>query len=246
MAGWASRNDASAQRRLGLLAGAHRRACGCPGCAFHASNGDACAPIADCHAQIGSMSSALPATTPSSASLWPARPLVAAWSTRSTPWSSGRCTVGPAKVESTTVIGPAMAPTASRSTSDSAGLAGVSTKTTCVLPGSDGGGDGVGVGAVDERDVDAEARQVHHQQAVGDREDLPGGDDVVARRAQAHEHRRDACPCPRRPPAPPRRLRARPRRPRSRAPSGCRSGSRSASSAARRPSRRARPPSSTE
>ena len=106
-----------------------------PRIAFHASNGEACAPMADCHAQIGSMSSALPATTPSRASLWPARPLVAAWSTRSTPWSSGRCTVGPAKVESTTVMGPLIAPIASRSTSDRAGLAGVSTKTTCVLPG---------------------------------------------------------------------------------------------------------------
>ena len=79
------------------------------------------------------MSSALPGDHAEQASLWPAMPLVAAWSTRSTPWSSGRCTVGPAKVESTTVIGPAMAPIASRSTSDSAGLAGVSTNTTCVL-----------------------------------------------------------------------------------------------------------------
>ena len=43
--------------------------------------------------------------------------------------------VGPPNVESTTVIGPLMAPSASRSTSDSAGLAGVSAKITCVRPG---------------------------------------------------------------------------------------------------------------
>ena len=213
-----------------------------PRIAFHASNGEACAPIADCHAQIGSMSSALPATTPSRASLCPARPLVAAWSTRSTPWSSGRCTVGPAKVESTTVIGPADGADGVEVDERQGGVGRRLHEDDLRLARADGGGDGVGVGAVDEGDVDAEAGQVHHHQPVGDREDLPGGHDVVARRAQPHEHRRHRAHARTRRPAPPRRPRARRRRPRSRARSGCRSGSRSASTAARRPWRRARPP----
>jgi hypothetical protein len=51
------------------------------------------------------------------------------------PWRSGCWMIGVAKVESHTVMGPAMAPTASRSTTSRRGLAGVSTNTTWVLPG---------------------------------------------------------------------------------------------------------------
>jgi hypothetical protein len=61
--------------------------------------------------------------------------LVAEWTTMSTPWSSGRWPNGVAKVESTTVMGPAMAPSSSRSTRSSRGLAGVSAQTSIVLPG---------------------------------------------------------------------------------------------------------------
>ncbi len=49
------------------------------------------------------------------------------------------------------------------------------------LARADGGRDGIDVRSVDEGDIDAEAGQVHHHQPVRDREDLPGGHDVVAR-----------------------------------------------------------------
>src|ERR671919_556423 len=102
---------------------------------FQASNGEAWAPWTRCQPQTASMSSRPPAITPSRASLCPAMPLVAAWSTRSAPSDSGCWTTGVAKVESTTVNGPGTAATASMSVSVSAGLAGVSTKTSWVLPG---------------------------------------------------------------------------------------------------------------
>ena len=132
-----------------------------------------------------------PATTPRVASLCPAMALVAECTTRSTPWSSGRWTSGVAKVESTTVIGPAMAPISSRSTRSSRGLAGVSAMTSVVLPGDDRGGEGARLGGVDEGDVDAEARARRLQQQLGAGVELALGDDVVAGRAQAEHHRAD-------------------------------------------------------
>ena len=56
------------------------------------------------------------------------------------------------------------------------------------LAGPHRGGERGGVGAVDERDVDPEARQVEGEQRVGDGEHLAGGHDVVARGAQAEQH----------------------------------------------------------
>ena len=100
-----------------------------------ASNGEALAPWSTAKLHSHWISSSLPATTPRVASLWPAMALVAECTTRSTPWSRGRCTSGVAKVESTTVIGPAMAPSSSRSTRSRRGLAGVSANTRVVLPG---------------------------------------------------------------------------------------------------------------
>ena len=102
---------------------------------FMASNGEALAPWSTAKEYSQSTSSAAPATTPRVASLCPAMAFVAECTTRSTPWSSGRWISGVAKVESTTVIGPAMAPTSSRSTMSRRGLAGVSAMTSVVLPG---------------------------------------------------------------------------------------------------------------
>ena len=55
--------------------------------------------------------------------------------TRSTPNSAGLWASGVANVESTTVIGPAMAPTSARSITSSLGLAGDSAITSTVRPG---------------------------------------------------------------------------------------------------------------
>ena len=65
-----------------------------------------------------------------------------------------------------------------------------------VLPGHDGGGDGVGVGAVDERDVDAEAGQHGLEEQLVDGEELALGDDVVALRAQGEHDARLMAPMP--------------------------------------------------
>ena len=68
--------------------------------------------------------------------MWPAMPLVAAWSTRSAPSSSGRCTTGVAKVESTTVNGPGIARHRLEVDERRApGWPGVSTNTSWVVPG---------------------------------------------------------------------------------------------------------------
>ncbi len=85
---------------------------------------------------MASSSSPLPATTPSVASLWPEMPFVAEWSTRSTPSVSGCWRIGVAKVESTSVNGPSMAPSSARSVRASCGLAGVSAITSTVRPGA--------------------------------------------------------------------------------------------------------------
>ena len=90
----------------------------------------------------------------------------------------------------------------------SRGLAGVSANTSMVLPGTHRRGERAGLGAVDERDVDAEARTGALQQQLGARVDLALGDDVVARRAEAEHHRGHRAHARRRRPAPPRRPRA--------------------------------------
>ena len=156
-----------------------------------ASNGEALAPWSTAKLHSHWTSSSLPATTPRVASLWPAMALVAECTTRSTPWSSGRCTSGVAKVESTTVIGPAMAPSSSRSTRSRRGLAGVSAMHQHRLARPDGLGERARVGAVDEGDVDAEPGARRLQQQLGAGVDLALGDDVVALRADAEDHRAD-------------------------------------------------------
>ncbi len=100
-----------------------------------ASKGEAFAPCSTAKEYSQFTSSALPATTPRVASLWPAMALVAECTTRSTPCSRGRWPSGVAKVESTTVTGPAREPISSRSTRSSRGLAGVSATTRVVFPG---------------------------------------------------------------------------------------------------------------
>ena len=188
-AGWVSRNVASC-RAVSLCWRTHVGSVRIPLIAFQASKGDACAPIAVCQAQMGSMRSALPATTPRRASLWPAIPLVAECRTRSTPCSRGRCTTGVAKVESTTVMGPGMAATACEVHEGERGVGRRLHEDQLRATGDDRGGDRIDVRPVDERDVDAEARQVHGEQRVGHREDLAGGHDVVALGAQAEHDRR--------------------------------------------------------
>ena len=96
-----------------------------------------------------------------------------------------------ANVESTTVIGPAIAPSSARSTTSSFGFAGVSAHTSTVFPGSHRGRERAGLGAVDERDVDAEAGAGRLEQQLGPGIQLPLGDDVIARRAQAEHDRAD-------------------------------------------------------
>ncbi len=103
--------------------------------AFHASNGEHTAPCMTWCAQTAATRSRSAAITPSIASLWPAIPLVAACITMSMPCTSVCCTGGGANVLSHTVNGPWIEPMASRSTMLSPGFAGVSTNTSCVLPG---------------------------------------------------------------------------------------------------------------
>ena len=84
-----------------------------------------------------------------------------------------------------------MAPSSSRSTRSRRGLAGVSANTSMVLPGPHRRGERAGLGAVDEGDVDAEARAHRLEQQLGAGVELALGDDVVAGRAQAEHHRAD-------------------------------------------------------
>ncbi|MNI62854.1 hypothetical protein D3C73_1181890 [compost metagenome] len=102
------------------------------------SNGPCTPPTEFCRKAICSASSALSPTTtmPPTMSEWPLRYLVAECSTRSAPSSSGRCSIGEAKVLSTTTIRPwrlAMAATAAMSTIFSIGLVGVSIHTIFVF-----------------------------------------------------------------------------------------------------------------
>ena len=156
-----------------------------------ASKGEAFAPWSTAKLHSHSTSSALPATTPKVASLCPAMALVAECTTRSTPWSRGRWASGVAKVESTTVIG----------SGDGAHLVEVHQVEPGVgrglgqhqggLAGTHGAGQGTGLGAVDEGDLDPEARAGGLQQQLGTGVELALGHDVVALGAQAEHHRRD-------------------------------------------------------
>ena len=98
---------------------------------------------------------------------------------------------GVANVESTIVYGPTIAPISSRSTRSSRGFDGVSVITSIVRPGTHGGGEGAGFGAVDEGDVDAEAgaRALQERRRAG--VELALGDDVVAGGAQGEHGGRD-------------------------------------------------------
>ena len=89
------------------------------------------------------------------------------------------------------MIGPLIAPISSRSTSAICGFAGDSVTTSIVRPGMTAASNAPGVGAVDERHVDAEARARALQEQLGARVDVALGDDVVAGRAERHDRRGD-------------------------------------------------------
>ena len=123
--------------------------------------------------------------------MWPPIALVAECTTRSTPWASGCCASGVAKVESTTVIGPAIAPSSSRSTRSRLRVGRGLGPDEHRLAGPDGGRERAGLGAVDEGDVDAEPRARGLQEQLRAGVELALGDDVVAGRAQAEDHAAD-------------------------------------------------------
>src|SRR5678816_3165512 len=109
-----------------------------PRIARNESNGPATAPTELCRNAICSANALLPpaTTTPPTMSEWPLRYFVAECSTRSAPYSSGRCRIGEQNVLSTTKIKPCLranAPTFARSTTVSIGLVGVSAQTMRVF-----------------------------------------------------------------------------------------------------------------
>ena len=149
---------------------------------FQASNGDAWAPMTECHAQMASMSSRSPAMTPSRASLCPPMPLVAECSTRSAPklqrplahaaWR--RC-------ESTTLMRALDGGDGLEVDERQRGLAGVSTNRSWVGFAAHAAAMASASVPSTKVDVDAEPGQVHLEQRRGHGEQLPGDDDVVAR-----------------------------------------------------------------
>ena len=118
-------------------------------------------------------------------------PLVAECSERCTPWASGCWPSGRGErgVDQRDRAAQS-APISSRSTSSSSGFDGVSAIASIVRPGLHRGGEGAGLGAVDERDLDAEAGARPLQEGERGRVQLALGDDVVALPAQ-RQH--DAC-----------------------------------------------------
>ena len=108
-----------------------------------------------------------------------------------TPWSRGRWPSGVANVESTTVIGPAIAPSWSRSTRSRRGLAGVSASSTIVLPGRTAASHASGSVPSTKRHVDAEPGADGLQQHLRAGVELVLGHDVVALGAQPQDHRSD-------------------------------------------------------
>ena len=136
-------------------------------------------------------------------------PLVAECTTRSTPWSSGRCTGRGATCESTTVKRSRDRADGRRGRRGRAGFAGVSTRTRVGPAGPHRRGELVGVCAVDERDVDAEAGTHAGEQQVGHRERAGAGRRCGHPGSTGRARPSRSRPCPSRTPAPPRPLRAR-------------------------------------
>ena len=115
--------------------------------------------------------------------------LVAECTTRSTPWSSGRWHErrGEGRVDHRDRAGDG-AELVEVDEVEAAGWPASRPTRASVLPGPDGGGERAGLGAVDERDVDAEAGAHGLQQQLGAGVELALGDDVVAGRAEAEDH----------------------------------------------------------
>ena len=187
-----------------------RAGSGCPLRPFMASKGEAQAPCRIEYDHTASSTSAAPVITPRVASLWPAMPLVAECSTTSTPWSCGRWTIGVAKVESTAVNGPPIAPSSSRSVSASCGLAGDSARTRTVRPGRTAAASSPGTVASTKVTSIPKRGHTPCRKQLGSRVDVPLGDDVITRRAQPQHERGARHPSPRRTPGRPRHPPARP------------------------------------
>ena len=173
----------------------------------------------------------------SCASLWPAIPFVAEWTTRSMPWARGCWPIGVANVESTTVSGPL----------DRGQLIEIdqlearvrrrlgqhehrATRLHSRCERARGH-------TVDERDVDAEPCARTLQERDRARVQLALGDDVVATGADRQHRRRQAPPCRTRTPTHPRHPRARRSPPRTIARSGSSTGCRTRRRASRWPAR---------
>ena len=218
-----------------------RPACGCRGCALSASYGDGVEPCSTEYAQIASISSRSPAMTPSVASLSPAMPFVAECSDRCTPWASGCWPSGVANVESTTVIGPAQRTELVEVDELEARVRRCLGERQHRAAGPQRGGERAGLGAVDERDLDAHAlaRALQERERAGVQ--LALGDDVIAGASTGRRSPWRWRPCPRRTPVRRRRLPARRSPPRTTARSGSSSGCRTRRRASRWPAGWRRP-----
>ncbi len=158
---------------------------------LRASNGDAAAPCSTLYAQIASSRSPAPAITPRVASLCPEIPFVAECRTRSMPWRSGCWPIGVANVESSTVNGPLTAPELVEVDEVESGVGRRLGDDEHRPSRTHGLGERAGLGAVDDRVLDAEAgaRALHEGDRAG--VDLALDDDVVAGRAQGEHGRGD-------------------------------------------------------
>ena len=201
-------------------------------------------PVSIWTRRMAAMRSARPDTPPASTSEWPPIHLVSASITRSAPSSAGRHSHGDANVLSTLTVMPrrwARSISAARSDTTIVGLAMVSTWSSRVF-GRKAASTASWIRGVDERRLDAEARQDLVEQVLDAAVDLARGDDVVALRSGATRTWRGPRPCrwrrrrrlprPRSPPAP--------RRARSRW--DCRCASTSSPGSCRPGRRRAQPP----
>ena len=152
--------------------------------AFSASNGDGVAPCSTEYAQIASSSSRSPAITPSVASLWPAMPLVAECSDEVdtvgqrllAEWRGERRVDHRERARDRTEL----VEVDQLEARIRRGLGEHEHRAA----GPHGGGERAGLGAVDQRDVDAHARARALQEGERAGVELALGDDVVAGRAQ--------------------------------------------------------------
>ena len=141
------------------------------------------APVSSARVAIWAISSALPATTPASASEWPFRYLVAEWATRSAPCSSGRQPSGVATVLSTSMAAPALLGQRGQRRQVGHVDLGIGDRLDVQEAGAvQRAGDGVQVGDVAEGRIAAAA-----QQRVGLAVQLPGRDHAGAGGSQQVE-----------------------------------------------------------